>query len=165
MPVTVRALRPSDVEQLQQRFPKKPPGLFAGYLGEHGAGIRHVLVADIDGGGIAGYLTVFLRPDRRYFVDRDIPEVRDFNVIDELRRQGVGSLLMDAAEAFVRPRCDTLGIAVGLHHWYGPAQRMYVLRGFIPLGEGVTYEDRRVEAGETVQVDDALLLRFAKRLG
>lgn len=37
---------------------------------------------------------------------------------------------------------DTVCLGVGLHSGYGAAQRMYVLRGYVPDGSGVWYEGR-----------------------
>jgi hypothetical protein len=47
---------------------------------------------------------------------------------------------------------------------YGPAQRLYVLRGYIPDGRGLASHDRIVEYGEPVPVDDNLVLHFTKAL-
>ena len=56
---------------------------------------------------------------------------------DPFRRRGVATLLMDAAEQLARGRgVATLGITVGLPGEYGPAQRLYGRRGYIPDGPG-----------------------------
>jgi hypothetical protein len=41
---------------------------------------------------------------------------------------------------------------------------MYVLRGYVPDGKGIGYKDSYVEPGQTVVVDDDLVLCLAKRL-
>ena len=56
------------------------------------------------------------------------------------------------------------GIGVGLHPGYNQAQRLYVKRGYIPDGRGVTYRDRYVEEGTQVVLDDDLVLHFTKSL-
>lgn len=73
--------------------------------------------------------------------------------------------MLDCAEALIRHKSPTAGIAVGLHEWYGPAQRLYVLRGYVPDGRGVTYRNQVVKAGQAVKVDDDLELHLTKRLG
>ena len=51
--------------------------------------------------------------------------------------RGVGSALMDAVEALAAVTSDTVCLGVGLHSGYGAAQRMYVLRGYVPDGSVV----------------------------
>jgi hypothetical protein len=60
------------------------------------------------------------------------------------------------------PRTDTVGIGVGLHPGYNAAQRMYVLRGYAPDGQGVAYDTRYVAEGELVRFDDDLVLYLTK---
>ncbi len=43
-------------------------------------------------------------------------------------------------EALAAETSDTVCLGVGLHSGYGAAQRMYVLRGYVPDGSGVWYE-------------------------
>jgi len=47
---------------------------------------------------------------------------------------------------------------------YGAAQRLYVLRGYIPDGRGLHHKDRQVRYGETITVDDSLALYLTKNL-
>jgi hypothetical protein len=47
---------------------------------------------------------------------------------------------------------------------YGAAQHLYVRRGYLPDGRGLHYADRSLSYGDTVTVDDALVLNFTKRL-
>lgn len=56
------------------------------------------------------------------------------------------------------------GIGVGLFSDYGAAQRMYVSRGYVPDGRGITYHCEAVSGGDKVIADDDLVLWFAKRL-
>ncbi len=53
---------------------------------------------------------------------------------------------------------------VGLHPGYNQAQRLYVRRGYIPDGRGVTYRNEYVMEGMQVKLDDDLLLHFTKSL-
>ena len=64
---------------------------------------------------------------------RGIPLVHQVALAGPFLRQGVATLLMDAVEQLVRDRgIATLGITVGLFDEYGPAQRLYGRRGYIP---------------------------------
>jgi len=47
---------------------------------------------------------------------------------------------------------------------YGAAQRMYALRGYVPDARGLTSHGAYVRWGETVTVDDDLVLFLGKRL-
>jgi len=65
------------------------------------------------------------------------PLVHEIAVAGPFRRRGVATLLMNAAEELARDRGTvTLGITVGLSAEYGPAQRLYALRGYVPDGRG-----------------------------
>jgi len=55
---------------------------------------------------------------------------------------------MDAAEQLARDRgIATLGITVGLFDDYGPAQRLYARRGYIPDGRGACQGQRALHRG------------------
>lgn len=141
----------------------KPAAQFEQYLAEQAAGSRAVLVARLDG-EFAGYVTVDWVSPYPAFAEAGIPEVRDFNVLPHLRRRGIGSRLMDAAEALIAERSPLAGIGVGLYPDYGAAQRLYVLRGYVPDGRGIAWNNARVAAGRSVPVDDDLALYFVKAL-
>ena len=98
------------------------------------------------------------------FADNGIPEVQDFNVLPEYRRRGIGTMLMDRAEAMVVDRSDTVGIGVGMYPAYGNAQRLYVRRGYVPDGRGLTYKEKVLEPMEHTANDDDLVLFFVKKL-
>jgi GNAT superfamily N-acetyltransferase len=85
-------------------------------------------------------------------------------VLPRFRRRGIGSGLMDAAEALVAERSDVVGIGVGLYADYGTAQRMYVRRGYLPDGRGLVYDGKQVPPGDLVRNDDAANLMFTKSL-
>lgn len=53
---------------------------------------------------------------------------------------------------------------VGLHSGYGAAQRMYVLRGYVPDGSGVWYEGRVWDQYAPCVNDDELNLFLSKKL-
>lgn len=133
------------------------------YFREQQAGSRDVIVA-LYASECAGYGTIVWEPDYPTFRERGIPEIVDLNVLPEFRRRGVASAIMDKAEARIAIRSPVAGIGVGLYSDYGPAQRMYVLRGYVPDGKGITYRDEYVSGGAEVVADDDLLLWFTKRL-
>lgn len=165
MDLVIRALQPEDPPVIGAAFDEigwnKPVSQYERYLQEQRDGTRDVLVAWV-AGEYAGYVTV--RWESPYEPFEGIPEIQDFNVLPKLRRQGIGTALMDAAEALVATRSDIVGIGVGLYPDYGQAQRMYVRRGYVPDGRGLIYDWRQVAPMEMVRNDDALTLMFTKNL-
>lgn len=161
----IRALRDGDPEVVSAAFTAigwdKPVAQYEKYLADQRAGLRDVLVATVDD-EFAGYVTVWWESPYEPF--NGIPEVQDFNVLPQFRRRGIGTGLMDAAEARVAERSDVVGIGVGLYADYGTAQRMYVRRGYIPDGRGLIYDGKQVPPGEMVRNDDSATLMFTKSL-
>jgi GNAT superfamily N-acetyltransferase len=99
------------------------------------------------------------------FRDRGIPLIHQVAVAGPFRRQGVATLLMDRAEQLARERgIATLGITVGLSGEYGPAQRLYGQRGYIPDGRGACRGQRPVSKGMQVTMDDDLIMWLTKDL-
>ena len=141
----------------------KPAAQYERYLEEQVAGKRPVLVARLDG-EFAGYVTVIWETGYPPFREAGIPEIQDFNVLPKFRRQRIGSALMDAAEALIATRSKVAGLGVGLYPDYGPAQRLYVLRGYVPDGHGIAAEQVHVKPGDVVRVDDELALYFTRRV-
>lgn len=133
------------------------------YLLETNEGRRVVLVAEREN-SFAGYVTINWHPEYPPFAEDRIPEVQDFNVLPQYRRQGIGSRLMDAAEEIIAMRSRIAGIGVGMYADYGSAQRLYVRRGYIPDGRGLTYKGRVLDPMEQALNDDDLVLFFTKRL-
>jgi GNAT superfamily N-acetyltransferase len=166
-PIAIRPLGASDPAWIAAAFAaigwSKPRELYERYLAEQEAGRRQVRVAH-DGDRLAGYVTLDWRPAYPPFRAQGIPEIRDLNVLPEFRRRGIGSALLDAVESLAGERTRTVGIAVGLSPDYGPAQRLYVRRGYVPDGRGIAWGGRTVEHGDRVVVDDHLVLCFTREL-
>ena len=59
-------------------------------------------------------------------------------------------------------RGPVAGIGVGMTADYGAAQRLYIKRGYVPDGRGLVAGEHHVSWGETVRVDDDLVLYFTK---
>ncbi|HET7036937.1 MAG TPA: GNAT family N-acetyltransferase [Thermomicrobiaceae bacterium] len=141
----------------------KPAAQYRRYLREQQRGERAVLVARLDG-RFAGYLTVVWRSGYPPFRAAGIPEIVDFNVLPHLRRRGIGSRLLAAAEELIAARSPLAGIGVGMDPDYGAAQRLYVTRGYVPDGRGLAWRGEPVAHGQAVTVDDSLALYFTKAL-
>jgi GNAT superfamily N-acetyltransferase len=167
MTLKIRSLCKEDPGLISAAFDEigwnKPTAQYEAYLKEQEAGDLHVLVATV-GGLFAGYVTVKWKTEYSPFADAGIPEIQDLNVLPRHRRSGIGTALMDGAEALVGERSATVGIGVGMYAGYGNAQRLYVLRSYVPDGRGLTYDGRILEPMESTVNDDDLVLYFTKRL-
>lgn len=163
----IRLLTEQDIQPVAAAFATlgwdKPASQYERYFAEQNAGDRVVLVAFV-AEEFAGYVTIVWHSHYPPFADAQIPEIVDFNVLPRYRRQGIGSRLMDKAEALIGERSAVVGIGVGLYPDYGAAQRLYVRRGYIPDGRGVAYNEQSVRPGQAVPVDDSLVLFFTKDL-
>jgi ribosomal protein S18 acetylase RimI-like enzyme len=94
-----------------------------------------------------------------------IPEIQDLNVLVRYRRKGIASLLIKECEDTARAKeCELIGISVGLGKDYGAAQILYTKLGYIPDGNGVTYDREGVHAGKSYPIDDNLSLMMTKTL-
>lgn len=160
----IRMLAPGDIESFPAAFAAqgwhKPREQFAAYLADQEAGRLDVLVAEVEG-AVAGYLLIRPQAESGPFAGRGIAEIADFNVLMAWQRRGIGTMLMDEAE---RRAGGKTCLGVGLHAGYGPAQRLYVLRGYVPDGSGVCYQDKPAEAYGPCRNDDDLVLYMVKGL-
>jgi GNAT superfamily N-acetyltransferase len=157
----IRLLYSGDIAEIVESFKQlgwhKPRSLYEQYLREQEQGKRFVWVA-FSNAVFAGYVTLLL--DSRYglFKEQGIPEIVDLNVLPQFRKCGIGSALLDQAEAKALTIGKQIGIGCGLTEDYGAAQRLYVKRGYIPDGKGITHDFKRLQYGDKACVDDDLNL-------
>jgi len=165
--LTIRPLEARDVASISAAFDtlgwNKPRSQYERYLSEQQRGDRAVFVAFVDD-AFAGYVTVNWNPTYPPFRDDGIPEIQDFTVLPHFRRQGIGTRLMDQAERKVSQRSGVVGIGVGMSPDYGAAQRLYVLRGYVPDAQGLTRAGSPVRYGDEIVVNEALILYLTKPL-
>ena len=134
------------------------------YLADHSEPQGASLVA-AHGRDVIGYVAIVWESNYAGFRSRGIPLVHQIAVAGPYRRRGVATLLMDAAEQLARDRgIATLGITVGLFDDYGPAQRLYGQRGYIPDGRGACQGQQPLRQGMRVTVDDDLIIWLTKDL-
>ena len=67
----------------------------------------------------------------------------DLMVFPEYRNKGIASKLMDVAEKEATRFNNKIYLEVCPNKEYGPAQRMYAKRGYIPDGKGVYIMNQR----------------------
>lgn len=136
---------------------------YENYYREQQKGERLVFVPEYEG-KVVGICTLVLHPTEGPWGGQNIPEIVDLCVFFHIHKSGIGSKLLDIAEAEAAKRSDTVFLAVGCHSGYGAAQRLYVRRGYIPDGSGVWYQNRQLEQYAPCVNDDDLLLFMSKNL-
>ena len=165
--IVIRLLEKEDIPQIAMAFQTlgwdKPYSQYERYYTEQLSKIRDVYVAFIEG-KFAGYLTICWTSSYEPFREEKTPEIVDFNVLPKYRRLGVGTQLMDKAEREILKVSPVAGIGVGMDPDYGPAQRLYVLRGYVPDGRGLHYQGHAVQYEEKITVDNSLALYLTKEL-
>ena len=92
------------------------------------------------------------------------PEIVDLTVFFDVHKKGIGNRLLDAAEKEASKISDMVFLAVGVHSGYGPAQRVYVKRGYNFDGSGVWYRGKQLDQYAPCVNDDDLLLFMSKDL-
>ena len=162
----IRKMIESDIKHLSQGFINQGwPGreeILTRYFKEQESGEREVLIADLTS-AVAGYITILPDAKQGPFAGM-APELSDFNVFEPFQNQGIGSQLLEEAEKRVKFVSSKVTLGVGLHLGYGPAQRLYIKRGYIPDGTGVWYRNKPLEMGASCQNDNDLVLYLSKDL-
>ncbi|UNV68042.1 GNAT family N-acetyltransferase [Streptococcus oralis] len=163
---SIRKMQESDIKDLSRGFISQGwPGreeILARYFLEQESGEREVLVAEVEG-TVAGYITIL--PDAKQGpFDGMAPELSDFNVFEPFQNQGIGNLLLEEAEKRVGLISDKVTLGVGLHSGYGPAQRLYIKRGYIPDGTGVWYQNHQTAMNAVCEDIGELVLYLSKNL-
>ena len=163
---SIRKMQESDIQELSRGFisqgwPSREE-ILTRYFKEQESGEREVLVAEVKG-ALAGYITIL--PSAKHGPFAEIyPELSDFNVFEPFQNQGIGNLLMEEAEKRVKLTSDKVTLGVWLHSGYGPAQRLYIKRGYIPDGTGVWYQNHQPAMNAVCEDIGELVLYLSKNL-
>lgn len=163
---SIRKMQESDIKDLSRGFISQGwPGreeILARYFLEQECGEREVLVAEVEG-AVAGYITILPDAKQGPFAGM-APELSDFNVFEHFQNQGIGNLLLEESEKRVRLISDKVTLGVGLHSGYGPAQRLYIKRGYIPDGTGIWYQNHQPAMNAVCEDIGDLVLYLSKNL-
>ena len=161
---TIRAAMHGDIPALYALYShigKKDDGYF-----EHVLGQGTAIYLCYDGAAMAGFCLLNGTPRYSLYRRLNIPEIQDINVLPDYRRRGHASALIAHCENVARAKgCDSVGISVGLTKDYGAAQILYSKLGYLPDGNGVTYDRAPVQARRMYPLDDDLALMMMKDLG
>ncbi|MCX0380001.1 GNAT family N-acetyltransferase [Clostridium perfringens] len=165
MNIEIRNMIKSDIISFNKEFKlqgwEKPISLFERYYEEQEKGCRRVFVA-YNENNVLGYATLIPNDENGPFLNKQIPTLRDFNVLEKYQNKGVGTALLDKIEDTVKEYSKSICLGVGLHSGYGSAQRMYIKRGYIPDGSGVWYNNMLLEQNSQCKNDDNLVLYLIK---
>ena len=163
----IRSMLPEDAKVLYDTYLSYGwhPQLetYENYYREQTQGQRLVFIAEYRG-AVAGICTLVLHPTDGPWGGGQYPEIQDLCVFFHVHQKGIGSRLLDAAEAEAAKRADMVYLAVGVHSGYGAAQRLYVKRGYNFDGSGVWYKGKQLEQYAECCNDDDLLLFMSKPL-
>ncbi len=166
MKIEARSICIHDPEELDNSFSGTPwdrgLGFFQQLLADHEAETRAVWVGLADGRAVA-FGSLVWHSEYSPFREKQIPEIHDLNVAPRHRRLGIASAILDLAEELAFRKSSLVGIGFGLHPGYRAAQRLYVLRGYVPDGNGVSSGGRFPTEGEQITLDDDLILYLTKR--
>ena len=137
--------------------------IYDNYYRDQQEGKRIVFTAEYLG-SVKGQCTLDLHPTEGPWGGKGFPKIADLTVFFDVRGKGIGNRLLDAAENEAVRIADMVYLAVGIHSGYGPAQRIYVKRGYVPDGSGVWYHGKVLEQYAPCMNDDDLVLYLSKRL-
>lgn len=139
------------------------PETYRRYFTEQGTR-RTTFVAEYCGEA-AGHVSLLHSPEpeeRGPF--EGIPLISDLCVFFHRHNLGIASRLLDVLEAEAAKTSDTVCLAVGCHSGYGPAQRLYVKRGYVFDGSGVWWNGKQLEQYAPCVNDDELVLWMSKKI-
>ena len=163
---SIRKMQEFDIKDLSRGFISQGwPGreeILTRYFKEQERGEREVLIADLTS-AVAGYITILPDAKQGPFAGMG-PELSDFNVFEPFQNQGIGNFLMEESENRVKLFSDKVTLGVGLHSGYGPAQRLYIKRDYIPDGSGVWYRNQPLEMNAVCEDIGELVLYLSKNL-
>jgi GNAT superfamily N-acetyltransferase len=102
------------------------------------------------------------RPKYAPYLRAGILEIQDIFVLHDYRQQGLATALINHCEAITNG--DVIGISVPVSPRFGAAQRLYYKLGYMPDGNGVTYDRQMLDHNSRVQLNDDLCLMMVKEL-
>lgn len=168
-PHSIRVLEPGEINVLYEFISQLKYAKEIGYFERCFAlqvENRRALFGIFVGHELAAYCVYNRAPKYMLFQKLGIPEIQDLNVMTGHRRRGLATALIRYCEALaVKEGFKDMGIGVGLSPSYGAAQRLYAKLGYIPDGNGVTYDRKIMGFGEMRPNDDNMSLMMMKNLG
>ena len=162
--IKIRIAELIDITALEKIKPLKQEGYFERCFQEQEQGKRTIFIAEYDNLDV-GYGMLNFCSQYALYKRLDFPEIQDLNVLSDARCNGVGRALITHCEFVAKQEGKQgVGISVGLYSDYGAAQILYAKLGYLPDGNGISYDRQGVTAGEMRPIDDALCLMMIKSI-
>ncbi len=133
--------------------------IFDGYLDNAYKTLDYCDVYFIEGQGFA---VLNYEPKYSLYKRLNIPEIQDVFVLPDYRGQGISTALIKHCESLISG--DMVGISVPVSPQFGVAQRLYYKLGYMPDGNGVTYDRETLQHNNSVKLDENLCLMMVKEL-
>jgi predicted N-acetyltransferase YhbS len=163
--LTFRVVQPGEIAQVKQEVKE---AFFSGdeatidaHFEDHENGASTTILGCEDG-RLVGIVTIRWYSRYPLFRERQIPLIQNIEIRYEDRGRGLGNQMLERTEQEVARRSPIAGLVVGITEDYGPAQRLYARRGFVPDGRGVCHQFTPLQNGDVVTVDHDLLLWLVK---
>ncbi len=167
-PLTFQVVQPDEIAQVKQEV---KAAFFSGdqatiddNFRDHENGASTTILG-YESGRLVGIVTIRWQSNYALFRERNIPLIQNIEIRYEDRGRGIGNLMLEKTEQEIALRSAVAGIVVGISADYGPAQKLYARRGYIPDGRGVCRGAEPLLHGDTVTVDHDLLLWLTKSVG
>ncbi len=161
--IEIREAKREDIPafyELYKKIGKKDDGYF-----EHAFEAGAIPVMAFEDGKFCAFCLLNWTPRYSLYRRLGIPEIQDLNVLPKYRRRGIATKLIAWCEDAARAKkCELMGMAVGLTKDYGPAQVLYIKLGYMPDGNGITYDREGVKHGTTYPMDDNMSLMLVRPL-
>ena len=163
--LTFRVVQPNEITPVKHEV---KPAFFSGddpsidaHFEDHENGLSTTILG-YEAERLVGIVTIRWQFRYPLFRDRQIPLIQYIEIRYEDRGRGLGNQMLERTEREISPRSPLAGLVVGITDDYGPAQRLYVKRGYVPDGRGVCREFTPLKNGDIVTVDHDLLLWLVK---
>jgi ribosomal protein S18 acetylase RimI-like enzyme len=165
MKLVFRVVQPHELasvkQEVKEAFFSGDDAIIEDHFQEH-ENAASTTILGYEAGRLVGIVTI--RWNCRYplFRQRGIPLIQNIEIRYEDRGRGLGDQMLERAEEEIACRAPVAGLVVGISEDYGPAQRLYAKRGFIPDGRGVCREFTPLKNGDQVIVGHHLLIWLLK---
>jgi len=163
--LTFRVVQPHEIAQVKQEV---KGAFFSGdeatideNFEDHENGASTTILG-YEAGRLVGIVTIRWHSHYPLFRERQIPLIQNIEIRYEDRGRGIGNQMLERTEQEIAKRSPVAGLVVGITEDYGPAQRLYAKRGYVPDGCGVCHRFTPLQNGDVVTVDHDLLLWLTK---
>jgi hypothetical protein len=163
--LTFKVVQPGEIVEVKRvvksAFFSRDEATIDAHFEDHENGASTTILGYEDG-RLVGIVTIRWQCHYPSFRDRNIPLIQNIEIRYEDRGRGIGNRMLQRTEEEIARRSPLAGLVVGISADYGPAQRLYARRGYIPDGRGVCRQFTPLQNGDVVTVDHDLLMWLVK---